>query len=152
MSVSFPRTWPLVFCASIMLAACSNQTSQRNIPLDQLRAPASSAQVAADPLPPAARSALDKGNLNFRAGKYHEALASYREAATIAPKDVAPYFGVLMVAQKLGNKPLADSASAAITERNGAAQMLSDSTMSALHQGLAAHPAGTGSASTKPNR
>ena len=129
---SLHRT-PLALCATaIVLAACSRQASQPKIPLGQTQAPTAS-QQSADPLPSAARGALDKGNQSFRAGKYEEALAAYREAATAAPNDAAPYFGVLMVAQKLGNKALADSASRAIAARNGAQLMLTDSAMRALH-------------------
>ena len=123
---------PLALCAAITLVACSRQASQPKIPLGQAQAPAAT-QSPADPLSPAARGALDKGNQSFRAGQYEAALASYREAAKAAPSEAAPYFGVLMVAQKLGNKSLADSASRAIAARNGDQQMLTDSSMRALH-------------------
>ena len=56
-----------------------------------------------------------------------------------------------MVAQKLGNKALADSASQAIAARNGEQQMLTDSAMRSLHQGVP-HPVINGSASTKANK
>jgi hypothetical protein len=129
---SIGRT-PLALCAAaITIVACSRQASQPKVPLGQAPAPAASHQVA-DPLPPAARGALDQGNQRFRAGQYEAALASYREAAKAAPSEAAPYFGVLMVAQKLGNKALADSASKAIAARDGDQQMLTDSSMRALH-------------------
>ncbi len=54
-----------------------------------------------------------------------------------------------MVAQKLGNKALADSASQAIAVRNGEQQMLTDSAMRALHQGMP-HPAAGGPAAGSP--
>jgi len=129
---SIGRT-PFALCAAaITLVACSRQASQPKIPLGQAPPPAASHQVA-DPLPPTARGALDKGNQSFRAGQYEAALAAYREAAKAAPSEAAPYFGVLMVAQKLGNKALADSASKAIAARDGEQQMLTDSAMRALH-------------------
>lgn len=132
MPASSPRLTPLTLGAAIALAACSRQASPPKIPLGQTQAPAAS-QQSPDPLSSAARGALDQGNQSFRAGKYEEALASYREAAKAAPNDAAPYFGVLMVAQKLGNKALADSASRAIAARNGEQLMLTDSAMRALH-------------------
>lgn len=133
MSGSFFRCTSRALCATtIALAACSRQASQPKIPLGQAQQPAAKEQ-AADPLPPAARGALDQGNQSFRAGKYEEALAAYRAAAKAAPGDAAPYFGVLMAAQKLGNKALADSASRAIAARNGEPQMLTDSAMRAIH-------------------
>ena len=122
----------LTILSMVALAACSREASQPKTPLAQAQ-PAAAAQSVADPLPAAARSALDQGNAEYRAGKFDAALASYRAAAKAAPSEAAPYFGVLMVAQKLGNKPLADSASQAIAERNGDRQMLTDSSMRALH-------------------
>ncbi|HSQ29979.1 MAG TPA: hypothetical protein VLN49_09025 [Gemmatimonadaceae bacterium] len=121
----------LTILSVVALAACSREASQPKTPLAQSQPAA--AQSVADPLPAAARSALDQGNAEYRAGKFDAALASYRAAAKAAPSEAAPYFGVLMVAQKLGNKPLADSASRAIAERNGDRQMLTDSSMRALH-------------------
>ena len=121
-----------ILSAAVVLAACSREASPPKTPLAQPQ-PAAATQAVADPLPSAARSALDQGNANYRAGKFQAALDSYRAAAKAAPTEAAPYFGVLMVAQKLGNKSLADSASQAIAERNGDRQMLTDSAMKALH-------------------
>jgi hypothetical protein len=145
-----PRIPSLTILSVIALAACSREASQSKTPLAQAQ-PAAAAQRAADPLPAAARSALDQGNADYRAGKFQSALDSYRAAAKAAPSEAAPYFGVLMVAQKLGNKALADSASKAIAARNGDQQMLTDSSMRSLHEGLP-HPAANGPASTKANR
>ena len=139
MSALSPRLVPLTLCAALALAACSRQASQPKTPLAQ-SAQTPPGHPAADPLSPEARGALDKGNQDFRAGKYDAALASYREAAKAAPGEAAPYFGVLMVAQKLGNKALADSASKAIAARNGEGQMLTDSAMRALHNNPAQAP------------
>ena len=132
---------------SAVLAACSKSADQPKLPLGQPQAAAAS--PATTPLPSAARRALDEGNQSFRAGHYDAALASYRDAAKAAPGDAAPYFGVLMVAQKLGRKALADSASRAIAARNGEQQMLTDSAMRALHQGMP-HPAAGGPAAVNP--
>ena len=122
----------LTILSAVVLVACSREASPPKTPLAQAQ-PAAATQAAADALPSAARSALDQGNADYRAGKFQAALDSYRAAAKAAPTEAAPYFGVLMVAQKLGNKSLADSASRAIAERNGDGQMLTDSSMRALH-------------------
>jgi Flp pilus assembly protein TadD len=122
----------LTILSAVVLAACSREAAQPKTPLAQAQ-PAAATQAVADPLPSAARSALDQGNASYRAGRFQAALDSYRAAAKAAPSEAAPYFGVLMVAQKLGNKALADSASQAIAARNGDGQMLTDSSMRALH-------------------
>lgn len=85
-------------------------------------APASQQAVADAPsadLPEAAQSALAKGNDEYRAGRFEEALAQYTIATREAPAHAAPYYGVLMAAQKLGNRNLADSASAMIKQLSG---------------------------------
>ena len=74
-----------------------------------------------------AKVALDSGNVLFRAKAYDLALAQYRRSAQLAPGDVTPVFGVLMVGEATGNSPLADSARARIRELNPS---LSDSTAS----------------------
>lgn len=142
MLTPFSRRPPLTLltlCGTIALTACSRQVSQPKVPLGQAQTPPAT-QLTADPLSPAARGALDKGNQEFRAGKYDAALAAYREAANAAPTEAAPYFGVLMVAQKLGNKALADSASKAIAARDGDQQMLTDSSMRVLHSNTTKPP------------
>jgi len=114
---------------ALLSAACSRAPNQPKIPLGQTAAQPS----GRDGLPAEARSALDSGNAEYRAGRYDAALAAYRTASKAAPDNAAPYFGIYMVAKKLGNVPLADSATAAIASRNGANLMLSDSAMKALH-------------------
>ena len=65
-----------------------------------------------------AKVALDSGNVLFRAKAYDLALAQYRRSAQLAPSDVTPLFGVLMVGEATGNSQLADSARARIRELN----------------------------------
>ncbi len=72
-----------------------------------------------------AKVALDSGNVLFRAKAYDLALAQYRRSAQLAPGDVTPVFGMLMVGEATGNSRLADSARARIRELNPS---LSDST------------------------
>lgn len=121
-------------CALIGLLACTKGTASPRVPLAQAEgAVAAPAAGQAPQIPSAARAGLDSGNAAFRGGRYDAALAAYRAAAAADPDNAAPYFGIYMVAQKLGNKGLADSANEAIRTRSAGSPMLSDSTMRALH-------------------
>jgi hypothetical protein len=59
---------------------------------------------------PQAQRALDAGNAAYRAKRYTDAIALYREAAAGSPVHAAPWFGVYMAANELRSKPMADSA------------------------------------------
>jgi hypothetical protein len=78
---------------------------------------ADSAPAGVASLGTAARSALDRGNAEYRAGRYESALAHYRAAAAAASASAAPWFGLFMAAKKLGNEALADSARAEMAKR-----------------------------------
>ena len=118
--------------ALLIASACSRTAEQPKVPLDQAR---SGQQNPHEQLTPDARVALDSGNAAFRAGKYDAALAQYRAAAKAEQKSAAPFFGIYMVAQKTGNKQLADSAIGVIRERaSGTATMLTDSSMAKMHE------------------
>ena len=56
-----------------------------------------------------ARAALDSANALFKAKRYSHALALYREAARLAPKEPSPLLGMLMAATMLEDDKLADS-------------------------------------------
>ncbi len=43
--------------------------------------------------------ALDSGNMLFRAKAYDRALVQYRRSARLAPTELAPLLGILMVAE-----------------------------------------------------
>ena len=81
----------------------------------------SSPAAAAHPVVvvPRAREALDRGNAAFRRHDYPAALRDYRAAAEATPASAAPYFGVYMVARKVGNPALADSAMREISRLSG---------------------------------
>jgi hypothetical protein len=113
--------WPVArytVLASVVLAsaslACSRAAEPPKVPLAQATVASADTGVR-DALPPAARVALDSGNLEFRAGRYDAALVQYRRAANVLPEDSAPLYGIYMVAKKVGNAPLADSVSAKIS-------------------------------------
>jgi tetratricopeptide (TPR) repeat protein len=121
----------LLAIAAIGGMACSRAQNQPKVPLGE--AAAAPQPSARDALSDAAKAALDKGNLEYRAGRYDAALAAYREAEKAAPDNSAPFFGIYMAAKKLGNTSLADSASSVIASKTGANPMLGDSAMRAIH-------------------
>jgi Flp pilus assembly protein TadD len=136
MSSFFSRArLPLAIIALIAISgvmACSRAQNQPKVPLGQTSA-AAPAPSPRDALSDEAKAALDQGNLEYRAGRFEQALAAYRKAAKAAPDNSAPFFGIFMAAKKLGNKSLADSASSQIASLAGSNPMLSDSSMRAIH-------------------
>jgi Flp pilus assembly protein TadD len=126
------RFRPVLLVATVAVGACSRADTAPKTPLGQ----ATPAAAVESSLPPAARSALDRGNAEYRAGRYESALGAYREASRAAPGDASPFFGIYMAAQKLGKQGLADSASKLIQVLSAAdAPVLSDSSMRKLHAG-----------------
>lgn len=55
-----------------------------------------------------ARVALDSANALFRLRSYDAALSQYNRAAELAPTELAPLLGVMMVADITNNSKLAD--------------------------------------------
>jgi hypothetical protein len=68
-----------------------------------------------------AKTALDSANMLFRAKDYGRALAQYRRSAGLAPTELAPLLGILMVTDVTKNARLADSTLVRIRELNPAA-------------------------------
>jgi len=128
--------------ALIAASACNRAAEQPKVPLNaSTSGSASSGQANPhEQLAPEARVALDSGNVAFRAGKYELALAQYRAAAKAEGKSSAPFYGIYMVAQKLGNKTLADSVMAVIRDRSGAGNALTDTAMAKMHNVAKAKP------------
>lgn len=119
--------------ALLATGACKSQ-SQSKTPLGQMVAQPDSTANPHTTLSPDARAALDSGNAQYKAGRYKDALASYRKSSELAPLNAAPFFGIYMAAEKLGNKSLADSASLEIKRRqNPNTEMLTDSALQNLH-------------------
>lgn len=122
----------LVLSAAAAVGGCNVSKEPPKIPLDSAvasAAPADSTDPHASRLSTSARNAIDVANAQYRAGNYAEALVAYRAAAKAAPNEPAPYFGIYMVAQKQGNKPLADSALKVIQASSG----LTDSALRDVH-------------------
>lgn len=76
------------------------------------------------PLEPAAQAVLDSANALYKAKDYTGALAMYRRTLEVAPGHPAPWFGISMAANQLGNKALADSASKLLQERGAVSEQV----------------------------
>ncbi|HEY7235053.1 MAG TPA: hypothetical protein VH539_12950 [Gemmatimonadaceae bacterium] len=96
-------------------------------------------------LGPAAKAALDSGNVLFRKKAYAEALGQYRAAAALAPQHSAPLFGIYMVARATNNRAMADSALDGIRRRSGplpaGPHALPDTALRRMHEALRRKPA-----------
>jgi len=68
-----------------------------------------------------AKAALDSGNILFRAKAFDRALAQYRRSSQLAPTELAPLLGILMVTDVTRNAKLADSTLSRIRELSPAA-------------------------------
>lgn len=118
----------------IAMAACKQSAPPPKTPLAQLTAGTDSTANPHNTMSAEARAALDSGNAQYKAARYDAALKSYRKSSELAPLNAAPFFGIYMAAEKLGNKPLADSASAEIKRREGPGTAdLTDSALQNLH-------------------
>jgi hypothetical protein len=111
-----PALTALLVCVS---SACTGSDASDKTPLGNQAPASAAASSGGEVLPASAQAALSAGNDAYRAGRFDDALAEYNKAAVAAPTSAAPYYGVLMAAQKVGNKPLADSASAMIKKLSG---------------------------------
>jgi Flp pilus assembly protein TadD len=117
-------------CGLLLVAAalaCSSGEKAPKVSLAQAKADsvhnAAGMQVE-DALSPQGQAALDSGNVLFRRKAFDQALAQYRLASRLSPKSAAPIIGISMVADKMGNKALADSALSAIRERGAEAAVM----------------------------
>jgi tetratricopeptide (TPR) repeat protein len=125
--------------------ACAKDDSGPKTPISSTptaSAATGEATPSKNPLPEAARPFLDSANASFRAKKYDESLAQYRKAIAAAPKHPAPWYGVYMVAQKLNNTALADSAFKAVTMYSTDGPSLTDTSLAKLHEKAGGMPGG----------
>jgi len=60
------------------------------------------------PITGEARLALDSGNMLFRAKAYDKALSQYRRSAQLAPAELAPLLGIMMVAEATKDAKLSE--------------------------------------------
>jgi len=119
--------------AAMIVGACSGDDRDApKIPLDR----ANTVPIGTAPaetrtgITGEAKIALDSGNTLFRAKAYDRALAQYRRSARLAPTELAPLFGILMVTDVTKDAKLADSTRARMHELNPA---VADSSVSMSH-------------------
>lgn len=114
----------LGFCvaAVVTIWGCGGSDAPK-IPLGQPKAGSIGKSGASTPggIGGDAKTALDSGNILFRAKAYDRALAQYRRSALLAPSEMAPLFGILMVTDVTKNAQLADSTRARMRDLNPAA-------------------------------
>ena len=112
----------LAAAATIWGCGGSNRDTPK-IPLDQANRVTAADGGAAVPvgISGEAKTALDSGNMLFRARAYDRALAQYRRSARLAPTELAPLLGILMVTDVTKNAKLADSTLSRMRELNPAA-------------------------------
>ena len=81
----------------ILIAVCA--CGQSDAPKTPLGAPRSENSVEADAgISGEAKRALDSGNTLFRAKDYGAALTQYERASQLAPAELSPLLGIMMVA------------------------------------------------------
>ncbi len=105
--------------AAVTIWACGRSEAPK-IPLDQANSGSNGRSGAAVPgaMGRDAKTALDSGNILFRARAYDRALALYRRSARLAPTELAPLLGILMVTEVTKNAKLADSTLSRMRELN----------------------------------
>lgn len=94
-----------------VLVAASSACGKSDAPKTPLggEAPAGGAfnEATAPAISGPAKVALDSGNLLFRAKAYNQALAQYRRSAELAPSEISPLLGIMMVADVTNDSSLA---------------------------------------------
>jgi hypothetical protein len=147
MTRSLARRWRVFVFAAGAALACTAQQDAPKVPLAKTaRVDSVDAEAAAHALlGPAAKAALDSGNILFRQKAYAAALAQYRSASALAPQHTAPLFGIFMVARATKDSIMADSAMAGIRLRSGAMSAsphtMGDSALQRMHENLKKKPA-----------
>lgn len=87
-----------------------------------------------------AKIAIDSGNMLFRLKAYDKALVQYSRSADLAPNEVAPLLGILMVADVTKNSKLASETLPRIRKLDPG--MADSSAVSSHSKVMQAHPKG----------
>ena len=90
--------------AITLVSACKGSDA----PKTPLGVPPAGSNGAVPSIGGEARVALDSANTLFRLKSYDAALSQYNRAAELAPTELAPLLGVMMVANITNNSKLAD--------------------------------------------
>jgi hypothetical protein len=119
MEVSRVGFW---LAAAAIISGCGGSEAPK-LPLGHPTSGVSSGRGAETPsrISGEAKAALDSGNLLFRAKAFDRALAQYRRSAQLAPTELAPLLGILMVTDVTRNARLADSTLSRMRELSPAA-------------------------------
>jgi Flp pilus assembly protein TadD len=103
----------LLVCSCLVLGGCNRGAAGAPAADSSAAAavPEGHVPVArATPLPSDAQVLLDSANTRYAERDYKGALAGYRRALAAAPGHPAPWWGIAMAANMLGDSALADSA------------------------------------------
>ncbi len=84
--------------AALSALACDSGKEEPKIPLAQPPEGSAGEAAGSGSLVGEAKAALDSGNILFRARAYDGALERYRRSSQLAPSELAPLLGILMVA------------------------------------------------------
>jgi hypothetical protein len=93
-----------------------------------------------------AKLALDSGNALFRAKAYDQALSQYSRSADLAPNELAPLLGIMMVADAKNDAKLAGATLPRIRKIDPS--MADSSTVTSHSKMMKAHPRGAGAPTT----
>lgn len=97
------------FAMALSICGCGRSEAPKT-PLGSRQVVAGAANEPAPPgLAGEAKLALDSANILFRAKAYDKALAQYSRSADLAPAELAPLLGILMVADVTKDTKLADA-------------------------------------------
>lgn len=126
------------FAAAVTIGACGGADAPKT-PLGVANSRTMGADNAIVPaIRGEAKLALDSGNTLFRVKAYHKALAQYRRSADMAPSELAPLLGILMVAEVTKDSRLAGATLPRIRKLNPA---VADSSAATPHaKMIEAHP------------
>lgn len=102
--------------------------------------PAAATPASSPGLTGEAKIAIDSGNILFRLKAYDKALAQYSRSAELAPAEVAPLLGILMVADITKNSKLASETLPRIRKLDPT--MADSSAVSSHSKVMQAHPRG----------
>jgi hypothetical protein len=133
-----------ILLIGMLVVSCTGRNEAQRVPLGRIADSGRAEHQAHALLGPAAKAALDSGNVLFRRKMYAEALAQYRSASELAPQHSAPLFGIYMVGRATNNKAMADSALIGIRVRNGpmpaGPHSLPDTALQRIHDSLRRRP------------
>ena len=93
--------------AAAVILACGGSEAPKT-PLGEKSSKGVAGDEATQPISGEAKIALDSGNVLFRAKAYDKALSQYRRSAQLAPTELAPLLGIMMVADVTKDSKLSE--------------------------------------------